>query len=286
MPRSGGRGFNRFAVVVQCLPGEPTRLLGDVGVEVAPPADARGYLGGGIPIRHEEPSELPPHAVTPPTVGQAHTLNASLVLHDLEGVIIEAAREPQSPFWGEGVKPESAVLARDRRLPVGLSVVPLVLLAPRIQNLLGVVDDSVSVESDIQEHDTTSYSLLRRRYGDTRPPRLGCRSTPPDPVQSPHRPTPPSAHQRAASRTSRHHLRRRPPPMQRSVARRFQSRALQRTRPVRLSSGMYGPCEDRPVHTARQSLPCSRPSPPLASAVRDARADRRTPKPSPSRRCS
>src|SRR5690606_26246300 len=46
------------------------------------------------------------------------------------------------------------------------------------------------------------------------------------------------------------------------------------------------PCEDRPVHTARQSLPCSRPSPPLASAVRDARADRRTPKPSPSRRCS
>src|SRR5690606_2936223 len=99
---------------------------------------------------------------------------------------------------------EPPVLTRDRRLSVGSSVVPLVLLAPRLQNLLGVVDNSVSVEGDIQEHNTTSYSLLRRRYGDTRPPRLGCRNTPPGPVQSPHRPTPPSVRLLAASRTSPH----------------------------------------------------------------------------------
>src|SRR5690554_3644286 len=92
-PRSGGRGLNRFAMVVQRLPREPVRLLGDVSVKLALLPDARGYLDGGVPVRHEEPSELRPHTVTPTRVGQAHTLDATLVLHDLEGVVIEAARE-------------------------------------------------------------------------------------------------------------------------------------------------------------------------------------------------
>src|SRR5690606_17540926 len=105
-PRSGGRGLNRFAMVVQRLPRKPVRLLGDVGVEVAPPTVARGYLDGGVPVRHEEPSELRPHPMPPTGVGKAHTLDA-VFLEDLEGVVIQAAREPQPPRRGEGVEPES-----------------------------------------------------------------------------------------------------------------------------------------------------------------------------------
>src|SRR5690606_28565616 len=83
-PRSGGRGLNRFAMVVQRLPREPVRLLGDVSVKPALLPDARGYLDGGVPVRHEEPSELPPHPMPPTGVGQAHTLNSVLVLQNLE----------------------------------------------------------------------------------------------------------------------------------------------------------------------------------------------------------
>src|SRR5690606_26150484 len=104
-PRLGGRGLNRFAMVVQRLPREPVRLLGDVGVELALLPDARGYLNGGVPVRHEKPSELPTHAVTPTGESQAHTFNAVLVLHDLEGVVIQAAREPQPSRRGDGVEP-------------------------------------------------------------------------------------------------------------------------------------------------------------------------------------
>src|SRR5690606_20870818 len=81
------------------------------------------------------------------------------------------------------------------------SVTP-VLFAPRLQNLLGVFDDSFSIQGNIQEHNTTSCSLLRRRPGDTGSPPRGCRNTPPGLSPTPRRPMLPSAHQRAASRTS------------------------------------------------------------------------------------
>src|SRR5690606_19771476 len=145
-PRSGGRGLNRFAVVIQCLPREPVRLLGDVGVEPALLPHIRRHLDGGVPIFLQESGKLRPHAMTPTGVGQAHTLDAVPVLQYLESMVIEAACEPQPSIWEQCVEPESAVLARDRRLPVGASVVPLVLLAPRLQNLLDVVDDSGAVE--------------------------------------------------------------------------------------------------------------------------------------------
>src|SRR5690606_14144637 len=87
-PRSGGRSLNRFAMVVQRLPREPVRLLGDVGVEPALLPHIRRHLDGGVPISLQEEGELPPHPMPPTGVGKAHTLDTALVLHDLEGVVI------------------------------------------------------------------------------------------------------------------------------------------------------------------------------------------------------
>src|SRR5690606_22323028 len=64
----------------------------------------------------------------------------------------QAAREPQPPRRGDGVEPKPSVLARDRTLPVGEAIVSLVLLPPRLQNLSGVFDDSVSAQGNVQKH--------------------------------------------------------------------------------------------------------------------------------------
>src|SRR5690606_32776563 len=117
-------------MVVQRLPREPVRLLGDVGVEPALLPHIRRHLDGGVPIFLQESGELSPHAMTSTRIGQAHTLNAVPVLYYLESVVVEATCEPRPSRRGESIEPKTSVLTRERCLAVGAAIVSLVLLSP------------------------------------------------------------------------------------------------------------------------------------------------------------